>query len=116
MANEIAVGTQDARGIETTMYIELDAGKIKQVGGVNVVETPAASLPAWAGGTYSVAQLDKLNDGLAVFARVRVPVLSGDTTPQLVARAQSLYADTLASVQEQYDMKYQFIGTSLGAV
>jgi len=135
MANEITAVTghrdPDSGNVKWSLFLlfPVDTGvggwrTPAQVGGANVVPTPAnegadpanpSLLPDIVDAVITAGERSALNDGTAVYRLVQFQRPDGMTGAELATRAQAMYAAMQTTVQAEYDTRYEFSGSRIDA-
>lgn len=120
MANEITVLEIDGRRAQLLFLFPIPAPA--QVGGVNIVPTPATGpagedlLPGHATKILATAEKNDLDAGTLAFEVIGFVIGSGLTGQQLLARARAIYASRKAEFDSDYADRYSRLGQRFNAV
>lgn len=124
MANEITVIGRVPRTGKYRLFFRYDLTAPVQVGGTNVVPTPATqrpsadnptptagdALPPVVQAALTAQEFADLDAGDAAFEIVTFHPDEGLTNPQLLARARQVYAARKAAYEAEYALRYQNAG------
>ena len=113
MANEITALEQ--HGINLSLLFLYPIASPKQVGGVNVVPTPSSDMPSLASLAITQPEKDSLDAGDAAWETHDLRIVVGATAGQLLAAAQSLYAEKKAAFLAAYAARLVWAGTRVNA-
>lgn len=86
----------------------------KQVGGSNVVPTPAPTEGVIAD-LLSAGEVNALNTGTSAYEVINYGPSPTKTGAELVAELQTLYVDRKAAFDADYASRYKYIGTEVDA-
>ena len=118
MANEILA--LEKRGARQHVLFLFPVAAPIQIGGVNVVPTPATRdavsvLPPIAETIFTAQEKTDLDNGDLVFESISFRPVDGMTGPQVLAKVQALYATRLARFNATYADRYGFAGNRYDA-
>ena len=114
MANEIVVLEGNGQG-DYQLALLFPIAVPKQIGGTNVVPTPAPEAGTVLDLCLTTPEKAALNAGTLAVGFISIhkdPALSGAA---LTARLQEVYVAALAEFQAAYTARYQFVGTRRNA-
>ena len=112
MANEI-VALEEQNGEIGALFL-IPITTPKQVGGVNVVPTPSAGLPAIAAAVLTQGEKDALDAGTSLFV-TRSFLRQGIAGAALLAKVQADYALAAAAENAAYNARYALAGNRYNA-
>lgn len=129
MANEITVVGRNPRTGNYSLFFRYDITAVT-VGGAKPVPSPATPLPTDANPTptqgdalpwavrqvITAGEMDALDAGDAVYEVVGFHPADGLTNPQLIARAQEIYAQRKADYLADYADRYDNAGVRVNEV
>ena len=114
MANEITVidegdVTNGKRLLNLLLIYPIDTPH-EVVTGVNVVVTPSEGLPELVTAAVTQTEKDDLDSGDAAFEVINFRAPSGMTNPQILAKAQTVYATRKAAFEAKYTARFSRTG------
>ena len=112
MANEITVLSGNGRGVFDVLFLYTITTP-KQVGGVNVIETPSSTLPKFAPEILTQAEKDALDAGTTAFDVIQFQKQSGLTGAQQSAQLKEIFASAEARFNDDYNLRYLHLATRL---
>ncbi len=121
MANEITILEGDG-SFRFNLFFTFPIASPKQVGGFNVVPTPATdpvtgdnALPTIADAVLTVAEKTALDNGTAAYKVVQFRKNASLSSGQLLTLARQMYADELTDFNRWYAQTYLHAGTRVSA-
>lgn len=112
MAQEIVALEENGGEISALFLIPITTPK--QVGGVNVIPTPSAGLPAIAAAVLTQGEKDALDAGTSLF-EIRSFRRQGISGAALLAKVQAVYALAAAEANAAYNTRYALAGSRYDA-